>query len=100
MKVKISEDLRELIPNFLRNREEELLLLKNYMFQKRYSEAKDIIHGLKGVLGSYGFNKAYELSVSVEKELKNQEYSLVKKKTEELVEYMENLEIEYVDEEF
>lgn len=100
MIVKISEDLEELIPNFLKNREEELLLLKNYIFQKRYSEAKDTVHGLKGVLGSYGFNEAYELSVSVEKELKKQEYSSAKEKTRELVEYMKNLEVEYVDEEF
>lgn len=100
MKVKISEDLRELIPNFLRNREEELLLLKNYIFQKRYSEAKDIIHGLKGVLGSYGFNGAYELSLDLEKDLKKEKYSLAKEKTEELVEYMKNIEIEYVEEEF
>ena len=100
MKVKISEDLEELIPNFLKNREKELLLLKNYMFQKRYSEAENTIHGLKGVLGSYGFNGAYELSLDVEKDLKKEKYSSAKEKIKELIEYMTNLEIEYVDEEF
>jgi HPt (histidine-containing phosphotransfer) domain-containing protein len=100
MKLKISEDLRELIPGYLHNRDRDILFLGNYLFQKRYREAKDLIHALKGVLGSYGFDEAYKLSVQIEKELLDKNYSLATNKLKVLDEHMKKIEIEYIDEEF
>jgi HPt (histidine-containing phosphotransfer) domain-containing protein len=100
MKITISEDLKELIPKFLKNRDKDILYLKDYIFQKRYSESENIIHALKGVLGSYGFKEAYELSVQIEKALKNKQYLEVKEKIVILEKKMNNIEIEYIDEEF
>lgn len=100
MKVQISEDLEELIPGYLKNRDRDILLLKDYLFQKRYSEAKSIVHALKGVLGSYGFKEAYEISLQVEKALIVENYPLASERTAVLDSYMRELEIEYTDEEF
>ena len=100
MKIKISKDLSELIPGYLHNRDKDILFLRNYFFQKRYSESKDLIHALKGVLGSYGFNEAYNLSVQIEKGLLDKNYSLAADKLKALDEHMKNIEIEYTDEEF
>jgi len=100
MIVKISEDLKELIPGYLENRSKDILLLKDYLFQKRYSEAKKVVHALKGVLGSYGFKEAYEISVEIEKSLIVENYSLAADKVAILDKYMRELEIEYTDEEF
>ena len=100
MNIKISEDLKELIPGYLHNRDRDILFLRNYLFQKRYSEAKDLIHSLKGVLGSYGFNEAYNLSVQIEKELLGKRYSSAADKLKVLDKHMKDIEIEYIDEEF
>ena len=84
MKIKISKDLKELIPGYLHNRDRDILFLRNYFFQKRYSEAKNLIHALKGVLGSYGFNEGYDISVQIEKELLDKKYSLAADKLKAL----------------
>jgi len=100
MKVTISEDLKELIPKFLENRDKDILYLKDYIFQKRYLESKNIVHALKGVLGSYGFKEAYDLSIQIEKALNNKQYQEVNDKIMILEKKMNNVEIEYIDEEF
>ena len=100
MKVKISEDLKELIPTYLYNRDRDILFLRNYFFQKRYNEAKGLVHALKGVLGSYGFTEAYNISVEVEKGLRSKDYIVATNKLRDLDKHMEELEIEYIDEEF
>jgi len=100
MKVTISKDLKELIPKFLENRDKDILYLKDYIFQKRYLESRNIVHGLKGVLGSYGFKEAYDLSIQIEKALKNKQYQDANEKISIFEKKMNNIEIEYIDEEF
>lgn len=100
MAVKISIDLQEIIPSMLNNRRDEILRLRGYLFQKRYTEAKDISHALKGVLGSYGFEEASEIASRLDEDLRVKNYKDAGKGADNLSRYMEEIEIEYVEEEF
>ncbi len=100
MAVKISSDLQELIPSMLRNRRDEILRLRGYLFQKRYREAKDISHALKGVLGSYGFHEACEIAARLDEDLRRKNYRGAGEGAESLSRYMSDIEIEYTEEEF
>ncbi len=100
MVVRISVDLQELIPSMVRNRREEILRLRSYIFQRRYSEAKDISHALKGVLGSYGFKGACEIASKVDEDLQEKRYKDAREGAESLMNHMDEVEIEYVEEEF
>ncbi|WP_321328000.1 Hpt domain-containing protein [uncultured Ilyobacter sp.] len=99
MREKISEDLKILIPNFIKNRMEDaenlLLLLKN----KDYQEASKISHSLKGVLGSYGFKNGYLMTSEIDKKIKNSDFERLLEEAQDFQKYMSNVEIEYVDEE-
>ena len=99
MKEDISKDLEILIPNFLKNRTEDaenlLVLLRN----KKYKEASDISHSLKGVLGSYGFKNGYLITSEIDKKIKNNDLENLVEKARFFKEYINNLDIEYVDEE-
>lgn len=100
MVVRISADLQELIPSMLRNRREEILRLRNYIFQRRYSEAKNVSHALKGVLGSYGFERACEIATMVDANLQEKRYGDARKEADSLSRHINEIEIEYVEEEF
>lgn len=100
MVVRISVDLQEIIPSMLKNRREEILRLRNYMFQRRYSEAKNLSHTLKGVLGSYGFERAGEIASKVDEDLQEKRYTDAREGAENLSRHMDEMEIEYVEEEF
>lgn len=100
MAVKISVDLQEIIPSMLNNRREETLRLRDYLFQKRYAEAKDLSHSLKGVLGSYGFEEAGEIASRVDEDLRVKKYGEASEGADSLSRYLNEIEIEYVEEEF
>lgn len=100
MKVRISSDFQEILPSVIENRLEEILCLRNYLFQKRYEEAKGIAHALKGVLGSYGFEEAYTMASQIDDDLKEMKYDEARGSADRLGHYMSRVEIEYIEEEF
>ena len=94
-RVKISEELEELIPKFLINRKNEILQLKEFVEEKNIMEIKRMGHLIKGVSGSYGFDFLSELAKKVEDY--SEDIFLVKDCIKKMDEYLENIEIEYIE---
>jgi HPt (histidine-containing phosphotransfer) domain-containing protein len=99
MKVRIDEELKELIPQFLLNRERDFLYLRDFLFQKRYEEAKEVTHSLKGVLGSYGFDEASLMAGKIDDQLREGRYHGLMEMAISVEEDFKNTEIEYIKEE-
>ena len=99
MKVYISKDLEELIPSFLKNRHEDVVKLQEHICKRSYGEAKEISHALKGVLGSYGFQHAYVMAASIDKNLFDRNLEKITDQVLQLKKHLEEIEINFVEEE-
>ena len=69
----VEEDLRDLIPNFVKNRKKDIVDLELALKNNDYQAAVRIGHILKGISASYGFIKLGEYGALLEKnaQLKN-----------------------------
>ena len=95
--VEVESDIRELIPEFLRNRRHDVTALYEALAASDLHEVARIAHGLKGVGGGFGFDRVSELGRKIEMAAKNDARSTVSGLTEELSSYLDRVEIVYVD---
>lgn len=93
--VYVDEDLQEIIPQFLKNREEDLQKLKDAIARKDFESIQSIGHNLKGSGSGYGFHEVTRFGVALEDGAKEKDLSLLKLLVEEMADYMENIDIKY-----
>ena len=91
--VTVDQDLEELIPGFLENRNKDIGLLLDALTVKNFSSMQSIGHSLKGVGGGYGFHKLSELGANIETAAKASDQASLEKLIGELKNYMENVEV-------
>ena len=75
--VYVHSDLAQLIPNFIKIREEDLINLEQAYIQKNFDIIISIAHKIKGSAGGYGFNHLGQLAAELEKIAKNRQYEAV-----------------------
>lgn len=94
--VEVDADLADLVPNFLANRQKDLLQIK-VALEKSDNDALRIIgHNMRGVGGGYGFGDITEFGKLIEVAAKNGDYDAVRELQQEYEAYLANLEIRYV----
>jgi HPt (histidine-containing phosphotransfer) domain-containing protein len=91
--VRVSGELRELIPRFLANRRSEISRLREAAAKGDFEEARRIGHILKGAGGGYGFDEITRMGAEIEKRAARGED--VRGQVEELAEYLEFVEVTY-----
>ncbi len=64
--VRISKDLEDLVPVFMKNRHKELESLKSALAAADFEQLRQLGHRMKGVGNSYGFAKVSELGKQIE----------------------------------
>ena len=96
MKIKISKDLEEIVPNFINNRTKDFVVLDKAIGENDFKTFEMIGHRLAGSAKSYGFEELGDWGRKLE-------YAAQDKKMEEIVgyinlmkEYMNDLEVEFV----
>jgi len=93
--VTIDKDIKEIVPNFIANRENDLLQLQKYINENQYEEIKVIGHKLSGNAPSYGFDYlgkiGHELEISAEQKKHEEIINCI----ENFNEFMSNYEIKY-----
>lgn len=97
--VEIENSLESLIPNFMNNRIKDLSMLEDLLKNKDFKQIAFEAHSFKGVTGSYGFFKAQELGIELEKAAFDQDSTKAASLLNELKEYFSNVEIVYVEDE-
>lgn len=66
----VDKDLEDLIPDYLGNREKEVLTLTDLFYKKEFSQIQAIGHKLRGSAGSYGFSELSEIGKELEEKSK------------------------------
>ena len=96
IKVQVDEDLEDLIPGFLENRNTDVNKLKTALDSGNFADLTSIGHSLKGVGGGYGFDQMSELGAAIESAAKAEDADTVRDKINLLEDYLQRVEIEYV----
>lgn len=97
-KVYVDEDLKEVIPGFLSNREQDIEKLREAVTRGEIKTIAFLGHGLKGVGSGYGFDEVTSMGRSIEACAKENDMDGVSLLVEKLAEYMSHIEIIYVEE--
>jgi HPt (histidine-containing phosphotransfer) domain-containing protein len=93
--VVIDSDIKELIPDFLAGRRLDADALANAAATANYHEVKKIAHRIKGSGGSYGFACIHEFGKKIGTAAGEENQKQLIELVESLVDYLENIEIEY-----
>ena len=93
--ISVDEMLKDLIPGFLKNKENEIQQLNEMLEQKDFSKVKKLGHNWKGSCPSYGFHYLGELGKVFEELGQNKDYTTLKKIVSTLPSYIKNLDIQY-----
>lgn len=98
-KVAISSDLKELIPNFMKNRKKEINRIDEAYKNKEFEKIAIEAHKIKGVTGSYGFSYISEIAGGIEVAANRSEIEEILNLLIKLKKEIEECEIEFIEEE-
>ena len=95
--VQICSDIEEIVPGFIEGRNKDVTLLKEHIGSGNIEEIQTIGHKMKGNAGSYGFDEMGVIGAKIEEAAKQNDLDTIKEQTQELENYLSEIEIEYVD---
>jgi hypothetical protein len=93
----IDKDLETLIPDFLNNRQEDINELKKAMELIKTESLRILGHNMRGLGGSYGFERITEIGEKIENAALGLESNLniIEENSQDLREYLENINVVY-----
>lgn len=94
--VEVDEDLKDLIPQFLENRKNDLEALNNLISKQDLTAIAQLAHKIKGAAGGYGFSELSQYAARIESFAKSNQMDSIKDLYPEVKEHFTNVEIEYV----
>ena len=97
-KIFVDEFLVDLIPNFIKNKIDDLAVLKNAAENRDFETIKKIGHNWKGVCSSYGFKYLGETGKQFEYLAQHKDLASINLLIDSLPEYLRNVQIESVPE--
>jgi HPt (histidine-containing phosphotransfer) domain-containing protein len=65
-RVSVNASFEPLIPRFLSNRKKEVTAMQEALIAQDFEMIRRISHGMKGVGGSYGFDRITEMAAAIE----------------------------------
>ncbi|MBU42447.1 MAG: Hpt domain-containing protein [Spirochaetaceae bacterium] len=99
MKVEISKDLEDLIPGYLDGIRKTIQDFKGFLENQDWDSLRVQGHRMKGSGGGYGFHFLTEKGKQIEDSAKDQNGESIKSAIDELDQYMESLEVVFVESE-
>lgn len=94
--IEVDEDLKDLIPQFLENRKNDLESLNNLIAKQDLTAIAQLAHKIKGAAGGYGFAELSEYAARIESFAKSNQIEPIRTLYSEVKEHFNNVEIEYV----
>lgn len=96
-KVDVPIELKYLIPQFLINREKEIINLEQAAEVADYTRLSHIGHSMRGSCGGYGFDILSSLGTQIELAAIDKKIDDIKKNILEYKDILKNVQIHYVE---
>jgi HPt (histidine-containing phosphotransfer) domain-containing protein len=93
--VHVDRDLEDLIPNFMTNRQNDLIAMRDAVDKADYETIRGLAHCIKGAGGGYGFDGISEIAADLELAAKAQDSAAISTRLESLADYLQKVEIVY-----
>ena len=94
--VKIDADLKEIIPEFLKNRRQDIASIEAGLKEKNYEAIRVLGHSMKGSGASYGFHFISEIGKAIEDGAKAKSDRVLVQKKIELINFLDKLRVEFI----
>ena len=95
--VQVDKDLEDIVPNFMKNRNKDIIELRELLAANDYSSIEKIAHKVAGSSGGYGFNELGKIAKEIEKKAMASETDSIPSLVKSFQEYVENVQIEFVE---
>jgi len=95
--VQIDEDLEDLIPMFLENRQKDIGKIKQAVEEQDFDTIRTLGHSMKGTGGGYGFAEISEIGGVMETSALAKDIDSILKMNEKLISYLQKIEIVFVE---
>jgi HPt (histidine-containing phosphotransfer) domain-containing protein len=93
---KINQELKEIVPPFIKTREDDIELLNNFFAEKNFEELKSIGHKIKGTSGSYEFMELSSLGEKIEQAASTKDIKALEELILEYEKHVKQIEVKYV----
>lgn len=94
-RVEIDPDIADLVPQFLENRNKDLLSLEELLTSKNTNAISQLAHKIKGSAAGYGFVELSRIAADMEVEAKSDNFSAIQKLYKEAREYLATVVVVY-----
>ena len=91
--VHVDEEIEDLIPGFLDNRRKDVNALQEALTNSDYETIRTLGHAMKGAGGGYGFDAITDIGSSLENAAKQKNTEEIRKRINELEDYLERVEV-------
>lgn len=92
--IKLTSDMADLAPNYLSNRKNDLIVLKQALSQSNSETIQKISHKVKGTAGGYGFDGLGAIAKELEMAAKTQDFQKATSLLRQMEDYLKSVEIE------
>ncbi|MGR3320205.1 MAG: Hpt domain-containing protein [Candidatus Anammoxibacter sp.] len=93
--VHVDADLEELVPDFLKNRHEDIKSIQSALETKDFETIRILGHSMKGSGGGYGFDDITDIGKAIEQASCDANSNEIKRILDELASYLENVSVVY-----
>ncbi len=93
--VHIDASFEPLMPRFMANRKKEIITMREALSGQDFETVRSVAHGMKGVGGSYGFDRITELAATIEQAAKSADATTITHQLQTLECYVNDVQITY-----
>lgn len=93
--VHIDASFEPLMPRFMANRKKEIMTMREALTGNDFETVGSVAHGMKGVGGSYGFDRITELAATIEQAAKSTDATTITQQLHVLERYVNDIQITY-----
>jgi HPt (histidine-containing phosphotransfer) domain-containing protein len=95
--IEVDNELEEIVPNFLKNREKDLIELKNLLASDDIEGIEKIGHKVAGSSGGYGFHELGKICKELELKAMDKDSAPLGGLIQQYEDYITHLEVKYVE---
>ena len=96
IRVRVEEGMEDVVPGYLEKRRADVALYRAALEAGDFESIKKLAHKMKGTGAGYGFPRLTELGSELEKAALGSDGAVVRLNLQELADYVEKVELEYV----
>jgi HPt (histidine-containing phosphotransfer) domain-containing protein len=94
-RVEVDPDIADLVPQFLENRNKDLLSLEELLASKNANDIAQLAHKIKGSAAGYGFTDLSRIAAEMEIAAKDSNFQVIEKLYKDACQYMAEVVVVY-----